>query len=238
MKFGEYLRKQQDAEWAPHYLNYAHLKYLIKELEPIEKRTTNQVDEGARNTSLTVPRPTDSSGMPVNSDVTAEMFYSFIEDEMRKIDTFTQQKVAEIRNSLAEAEEELVTLEDELGTGSAVTNTHIKGKVDIVAKTFLRLEKYVNLNFTGFHKILKKHDKRLPSLACKSFYISRLHQQSWIQIDHSDIIVTMSRVYTTIRGDEAAVQEDSAKQVRKTCSLTDSGAKRQGARNTCIDEGI
>jgi SPX domain protein involved in polyphosphate accumulation len=35
----------------------------------------------------------------------------------------------------------------------------IRAEVDRVGQEFLKLEKYVNLNYTGFHKILKKHDR-------------------------------------------------------------------------------
>ena len=62
-------------------------------------------------------------------------------------------------------------------------------KVDAAADEFLKLEKYVNLNFTGFHKILKKHDRRLPN-PYKAFYISRLHDQSWVRGDYSDVTST------------------------------------------------
>jgi len=218
MKFGEYLRKQQDAEWKSNYINYDHLKFLIKELEPMEGKGP-AVEENKRETSLSVSRPTDQSGMPINTPaVTAEMFYVFIEDEMRKIDQFTKDKLQEIRAVLADVETEL----NAGGAGgrpsvSCADMTRIKARVDAKANDFLRLEKYVNLNFTGFHKILKKHDKRLPSTPCKPFYISRLHQQSWIQTDQSSIIVAMSRLYSTLRGDEEAVQEENAKQVRDLC---------------------
>jgi SPX domain protein involved in polyphosphate accumulation len=81
-----------------------------------------------------------------------------------------------------------------------------------VATKFLKLEKFVNLNFTAFHKILKKHDKRLPN-PCKAFYISRLHDQKWVRGDYSDVIVSMSNLYSTIRGDEEAVANENEKQV-------------------------
>ncbi len=77
-----------------------------------------------------------------------------------------------------------------------------------------RLEKYVNLNFTGFHKILKKHDKRLPN-PCRAFYTARLHDQSWVRGDYSDVIVAMSRVYSALRGDEEVEGNDNEKQVRR-----------------------
>lgn len=35
---------------------------------------------------------------------------------------------------------------------------------------------------SGFHKILKKHDKMLPHSPCRQFYISHLHNQPWVQV--------------------------------------------------------
>jgi hypothetical protein len=71
----------------------------------------------------------------------------------------------------------------------------------------------VNLNFTGFYKILKKHDRHLPN-PCKTFYTARLHDQSWVRGDYSDVMVTMSRVYSLIRGDEEVKEKETEKQVR------------------------
>jgi SPX domain protein involved in polyphosphate accumulation len=51
-----------------------------------------------------------------------------------------------------------------------------------VGRQFLELEKYVNVNYLGFHKILKKHDKNIPTSPCSQFYIAHLHQQPWVQV--------------------------------------------------------
>ena len=69
----------------------------------------------------------------------------------------------------------------------------------------------------GFHKILKKHDRRLPN-PCRAFYLARLHDQSWVRGDYSDVLVSMSRVYSKLRGDEEKEAKDDAKQdfVRST----------------------
>jgi SPX domain protein involved in polyphosphate accumulation len=91
-------------------------------------------------------------------------------------------------------------------------NVALKQKVEITGENFLKLEKYVNLNVTGFHKILKKHDRRLPN-PCKAFYTRRLHDQSWVRGDYSDVIVAMSRVYSILRHDEQVEEVESEKQV-------------------------
>lgn len=100
--------------------------------------------------------------------------------------------------------------------GSKPSNAEeLRIQVEKAGEDFLQLEKYVNLNFTGFHKILKKHDRRLPN-PCKFFYLARLHDQSWVRGDYSDVIVSMSRVYSKIRGDETLEATDDARQVRQS----------------------
>jgi SPX domain protein involved in polyphosphate accumulation len=53
------------------------------------------------------------------------------------------------------------------------------------ALTHVRLlllqEKYVNLNYLGFHKAVKKHDKQLPHAPCQQFYMHVLRNQPWVQ---------------------------------------------------------
>ena len=77
---------------------------------------------------------------------------------------------------------------------------------------FFRLEKFVNLNYTGFHKILKKHDRRLPH-PCKEFYMARLRDQSWVKGDCSDVIVSLSKNFGALRGDDEPEAKDTEKQV-------------------------
>jgi len=74
-------------------------------------------------------------------------------------------------------------------------------RTDEVAEQFLRLEKYVNINFMGFHKILKKHDKYVMNHPCREFYVSRLHAQAWVRGDYSDVVIRLSAIYSTLRKD-------------------------------------
>jgi len=66
----------------------------------------------------------------------------------------------------------------------------------------------VNVNFTGFHKILKKHDKHIPSNPCKVFYIKRLHNQSWVRGDYSDLNLSLSSIYSVLRDDKIVKEVD------------------------------
>lgn len=222
MKFGEHLRNNRLPEWVNYYIDYDKLKKTIKELEQKHLEVNAATDtSGPYGTSLSVPRPTNAAGMPIqltDSETSQEKFYEVIETEMRKIEQFTKKQVKEIRRCLKEVDEQVQTI------GSKITDPQNEGianslreRVEQVGEDFLKLEKYVNLNVTGFHKILKKHDRRLPN-PCKAFYVSRLHNQSWVRGDYSDVIVTMSRVYSAIRGDVVVGGKESERQdfVRST----------------------
>mmetsp|Transcript_16457 Transcript_16457/g.27503 ORF Transcript_16457/g.27503 Transcript_16457/m.27503 type:complete len:711 (-) Transcript_16457:289-2421(-) len=214
MKFGQYLLDNKYPEWSDQYLDYDTLKKIIKSLEQVTfNTTTGSPTEKVEKVSLTKSQPTNAKGVPdkASSIKTQEQFFSVLEGEMRKIDEFTKKMLAHTRNSLSKIEQELQRNLTES------RKQELQAEVDAIAQSFLHLEKYVNLNFTGFHKILKKHDKRLPN-PCKSFYISRLHEQGWVKGDNSEVIVLMSSVYSALRGDEEVEEKESDKQdfVRST----------------------
>ena len=208
MKFGEHLLRELSSDWAEFYLDYGQLKNLIRELELGLAERVDGIGYGGVGTSMSVPRPTNAAAQPSTINVTQESFFSFLEGEMRKIDSFTLKVIENIRAVLVEVETKIINVK---GSNDPAFSD-IRVRVDNAALEFLKLEKYVNLNFTGFHKILKKHDKRLPN-PCKAFYVSRLHEQAWIRDDHSDLIVKMSSLYSTLRGDEEVQQVESEKQV-------------------------
>ncbi|KAJ1436068.1 VTC domain-containing protein [Ochromonadaceae sp. CCMP2298] len=218
MKFGQYLATQKVPEWQSSYLDYDALKTMISKLE--ELHIMNPQNTGEKGASLSISRPTNAAGMPtqrLDSGISQEDFYAFLEREMRKIEQFTKHQVELIRRTLSEAEGSVGSL----GSGTSKNNAEMaalqRSRVEKAGEDFLKLEKYVNMNFTGFHKILKKHDRRLPN-PCKAFYTSRLHDQSWVRGDYSDVIVSMSRVYSALRGDEEVEAKEEAAQnfVRST----------------------
>ena len=153
---------------------------------------------------------------------------------MKKIELFTTSKVQQTKLALTSLERDIdqklaeerskssdsalgSTLDDpnEILSSEKVRevtedfNAVLKG----IADDFLNLEKFVNINFTGFHKILKKHDKHLPHNPCRTFYTKRLQNQSWIRGDYSHVFVMMSKMYAKLRRDKKVKVQDSAKQV-------------------------
>ena len=174
--------------------------------------------------SLTAPPPTNAAGRQLtaaDSPVTEEDFYSTIDKELIKVESFTLQQVTALRKQIDNVENEVqnhnnVTTttsssNNSVNNNSTTTNNNNLNEVqiesaresaDTIAKSFLTLEKYVNINFMGFHKILKKHDKNSPQHQCKQFYINRMHNQAWVRGDYSDVVVRLSNIYSTLRNDD------------------------------------
>jgi SPX domain protein involved in polyphosphate accumulation len=213
MKFGVILKENIDPEFENQYLDYDRLKKLIKELEEMEFGVQ---DDGLNMRSLTLPRPTNSAAQPIEAshESNQEGFFHLLDQEMKKIENFTKKKVQEIRLVIAEVERQIPTQKS--ASTEALVDT-LKVRLEKAGEDFLKLEKYVNLNITGFHKILKKHDRRLPN-PCKNFYMGRLREQSWIRGDYSDVIVSLSRAFGCLRGDDKPEEKETEKQafVRST----------------------
>jgi SPX domain protein involved in polyphosphate accumulation len=167
------------------------------------------VDQESRQVSLTTPAPTNAQGVQLESaSVTEEAFFSCMDSELTKVEAFTLRKVTELRNLIADTE---IKMRD-LDISDETTVDNLQAQADDIASKFLTLEKYVNINFMGFHKILKKHDKFCPANPCKTFYINRMHSQAWVRGDYSDVVVKLSYIYSMLRNDQAGEENTDASQ--------------------------
>eukprot|EP00970_Alexandrium_tamarense_P019885 scaffold14575_cov228-Alexandrium_tamarense.AAC.2 len=181
---------------------------------PILLPLHTRADPTTREVSLTAPPPTNAAGRQLtsaDSPITEEDFYNCIDSNLSKVEAFTLQRVTDLRADIAIVEKEVNALGG-ITEGKEGEVEAIRQKADDAAKSFLTLEKYVNINFMGFHKILKKHDKNLPLHACKQFYINRMHNQAWVRGDYSDVVVRLSAIYSALRNDHAAEENKDASQ--------------------------
>ncbi len=207
MKFGKYLDRNRLAEWSPYYINYEALKELIAQSAQETERALGGPQDPS--TSLSVVR---TAGRQESAE---ERFFRRLEAEVSKIGKFTEELVSQLRAKMSGMQAEAVTLLGSAKEGGSL-DPKLKAKLLEEAKRFgddfLALEKYVNLNYMGFHKILKKHDKNIPSAPCRQFYVSHLHNQPWVQGNYSDLMVMLSNLYSQIRGDELAEASGGAAQ--------------------------
>jgi SPX domain protein involved in polyphosphate accumulation len=126
---------------------------------------------------------------------------------VHKINKFTQSQTRSLEARLQKLQEQAAA------ATSQPEKDRLLAETKSIGDEFLALEKYVNLNYMGFHKILKKHDKNLPHTPCRQFYIAHLHNQPWVQGNYSELMVILSSVFSQLRGDQLAEAQGGSAQV-------------------------
>lgn len=217
MKYGKYLASQINAEWADKYLDYERLKKMISALSSVQALDVDvaRTGFGERTTSLSVVPSKQNSARFNGKDITESDFFTALEAEMSKIDQFVTDQLRTIKR-------EVEQISDQTSSGGAADlpseeKEGLLKKATSVGAFFLKLEKFVNINYMGVHKILKKHDKMLP-VPCRRYYITRLHNQQWVKKDHSKIFVRLGQIHSSLRGDVGGKNEDNGAQgfIRRT----------------------
>lgn len=99
---------------------------------------------------MTAPPQTNAQGNDTSAvNITEEDFLKLLESDMMKVEAFTLARVTELRNKLKE-------IEDLINSGDDLETKYVGQEADTIAETFLRIEKYVNINFMGFHKVRRR----------------------------------------------------------------------------------
>ncbi|KAG8924478.1 vacuolar transporter chaperone [Tulasnella sp. 408] len=212
MKFGRTIQNDLYTAWQAYYIDYSGLK---KEL----KRRT--------------------SGKNWNEDDEKE-FKLLLAAELDKIYQFQEGKVTELARRIKEAEAKVQVLvadyvpDDEsdhadeeaveagdLGSDDDDDDAH---SVDSLEEKFHELEEevatlvadvhdlalYTKLNFTGFMKIVKKHDKQTGYPLKSTFVKEYLEKRPFYKVSYDPLIVKLSKLYDLVRTRGHPVQGDSS----------------------------
>ncbi|XP_071802189.1 xenotropic and polytropic retrovirus receptor 1 homolog [Asterias amurensis] len=171
MRFNEHLGTHITPEWRKQYIKYEELKNLLY-----------RAQEEAPD-----PEVVGAAMVERHFSKFEEKFLKLCEKELTKINTFFCEKEAEATRHFAQLNDELRQVEPQTVTNSALirrrkssiflTNDNelkvtknVRRKVSDLKLAFsefylslILLQNYQKLNFTGFRKILKKHDKMLKT---------------------------------------------------------------------------
>lgn len=154
MKFAEHLSAHITPEWRKQYINYEEMKAMLY--------TAVEEAPSAENVE-----PEVLSRHFANFD---ETFFHYCDQELKKINTFYSEKLAEATRKFATLQSELKSNFDTIKpkSGGDIKRAIPRRKVQELKLAFsefylslILLQNYQNLNYTGFRKILKKHDKLL-----------------------------------------------------------------------------
>jgi CDK inhibitor PHO81 len=190
MKFGKQILSQQISGWGSFYLDYKSLKKIINSLE--KGRLTDAAlfasgirpEHLARNQEVASALANAGANATVNprNAGSAELqahkaaFFFKLERELEKINAFYLQKEAELKarlQSLVDKKQIIIARRGSvnLTKGSPSYYALYEG-FRYFEKDLSKLQQFIEVNATGFRKILKKWDKRSKSQT-KELYLAR-----------------------------------------------------------------
>ncbi|KAK3886195.1 hypothetical protein Pcinc_009654 [Petrolisthes cinctipes] len=162
MKFAEHLAAHITPEWRKQYISYEEMKAML--YAAVEQAPSPEVTEADVITRYYARFD--------------EQFFRVCDKELAKINTFFSEKMAEATRKYATLKSDLQASKEQHGDGLR----NRKGltflpKLNVPARkmqdlklafsefylSLILLQNYQNLNFTGFRKILKKHDKLMTT---------------------------------------------------------------------------
>ncbi|KAJ3108421.1 phosphate system positive regulatory protein pho81 [Phlyctochytrium planicorne] len=156
MKFGKYIQEQQSDWGGAYYLNYKALKKIIGSVEG--------------EPGFSGPTVVDSSHDELQAVKTA--FFFKLERELEKINAFYLQKEAEFKVRLRSLIDKRRMILSKTNSRSQSSLHQLKEALSLFQHDLTKLQSFVEVNATGFRKILKKWDKRAKS-STKELYLSR-----------------------------------------------------------------
>ena len=196
-RFGQQLRQSLIKDYYWHYIAYDELKTALK--KPYKNGRDGEREEW--------------------NDDDEENFINQLQGELDKVYTFQRLKSQEIVSRIKNAEKEVDEVkerheqhqrsdqetDDELEEDFQLLEADLS---DIIADVH-DLAKYTQLNYTGFQKIIKKHDKQ-TNIALRPTFATRLKAKPFFQDNYDAFIVTLSKLYDFVRTRGNPVKGDSS----------------------------
>ena len=188
------------SDYSHHYIAYDELKDALK--TPLEAGPTEHPPKRKR-------RPW------IESD--EKLFVKLLEDDLEKVYTFQRVKAGEIvrriKTSEAEVYEVIGRLEraqdgekdEDLEQSFFLLQEDLS---DVIADVH-DLDKFTRLNYTGFYKIIKKHDKQ-TGWHLKPVFAARLKAKPFFGDNYDAFVVKLSNLYDLVRTRGHPVIGDSA----------------------------
>uniref|UniRef100_A0A7S2D364 SPX domain-containing protein n=1 Tax=Octactis speculum TaxID=3111310 RepID=A0A7S2D364_9STRA len=161
MKFAKTLQQvvsTSDPEWAPLFMNYKYLKKRINAIKIMNNTYSNslpQADAGIENSSS----PHETSKRSITESIGERDFFKALHAELRKSSEFFRAAEQQMVIRIARIKEGARQLRETFTVTHENLDQMIMAACLKLYKDLLMLENYAIINFCGFSKILKKHDK-------------------------------------------------------------------------------
>ncbi|KAL4944080.1 hypothetical protein BDV06DRAFT_188271 [Aspergillus oleicola] len=187
MRFGKTLRNATYPPWSKNYIDYNKLKGLLREHDVIGDESDS-----------------DSAWTEQDEE---KFVQELLNVQLDKVNAFQVQTSQQLKERTTECEGKLRPLTETQEDGAAVAEEEkikvvsgVLTELDDITKEVSELEKYSRINFTGFLKAAKKHDrKRGARYRVKPLLQVRLSQLPFNSEDYSPLVRRLSVMYSFVR---------------------------------------
>ncbi|TPX24865.1 Phosphate metabolism transcription protein [Coccidioides immitis] len=184
MRFGKTLKSSIYAPWKDHYIDYHKLKRLLREHEP----------------------KSDGADTQWTEDDEENFVQELVNIQLDKVNAFQVETYKQLRDRTSECEATLepLTLDADVSHIEEQQRETIARealeKLDGIIKELSELEKFSRINFTGFLKAAKKHDRRRGArYRVRPLLQVRLSQLPFNSEDYSPLLYRLSAMYSYVR---------------------------------------
>ncbi|CUM62816.1 uncharacterized protein PRCAT00000374001 [Priceomyces carsonii] len=188
MKFGEHLRNTLIKNYSFYYIAYDDLKHQLK--------------KGLKD-----------NGNCWSNDLEEE-FLNSLEKELDKVYSFTKVKNTEVNRRLKELEKYVHQVVSALQNRSEPQPQEqdfedLEEELSDIIADVHDLATFTRLNYTGFQKIVKKHDKT-TKFNLKPIFQARLNSKPFFKDNYDNLVVKLSKLYDLVRTRGNPVKGDSS----------------------------
>lgn len=180
MKFGEHLKSALIKDYYYYYIAYDDLKHDLK------KSLSQGWDES-----------------------TEENFLHLLEAELDKVYTFQTVKTREVNRRIKTAEKDVDAVVRDPQRYHEQDFEDLEEELSDVIADVHDLAKFARLNYTGFQKIIKKHDK-MTGYTVRPIFYARLQAKPFFKDNYDELVVKLSKLYDLVRTRGNPVKGDSS----------------------------
>ena len=190
MRFGKTLRTAVYPPWKGKYIDYAKLKTLLREHDVTgEDASDSEEDQWTEQD--------EEAFVQELLNVQLDKVNSFQAETSQQLRERTTACEAKLRPLAPAPEQDAPALDDQKKRTIA---SEVLQELDNIAEEVSALEKYSRINFTGFLKAAKKHDrKRGARYRVKPLLQVRLSQLPFNSEDYSPLVHQLSVMYSFVR---------------------------------------
>ncbi|KAJ5576382.1 hypothetical protein N7535_003308 [Penicillium sp. DV-2018c] len=193
MRFGKTLRNAVYPPWKGKYIDYTKLKTLLRENDV----TGRERDDASDSDDDLWTEQDEEAFVQELLNVQLDKVNSFQAETSQQLRERTTACEAKLRPLASTAEGDGPALSEQEKRAIASEVLH---ELDEITKEVSALEKYSRINFTGFLKAAKKHDrKRGARYRVKPLLQVRLSQLPFNSEDYSPLVRQLSAMYSFVR---------------------------------------